>query len=148
MDNFTRTANFLAACDKEKNLANVSAQLGQMLWAFMDLLDKTSVSGPQSEEDIAQIIRLLRRTGGAIKRGQTLAVIQSANRAEALASLCAIDAFGNAVAFLSDMDKPGADDATLAATEAMLVDGKPVLAPGGKITTPDGWMPADMKKFV
>ena len=148
MDNFTRTANFLTACDKEKTLANVSVQIGQMLWAFMDLLEKTSVSGPQSEEDIAQIIRLLRRTGGAIKRGQTLAVIQAADRAEALASLCAIDAFGNAVAFLSEMDKPAADGATLAATEAMLVDGRPVLSPGGKITAPDGWTPADLSKFV
>lgn len=148
MDNFTRTANFLTACDKEKNVANVSVQMGQLLWAFMDLLEKTSVSGPQSEEDIAQIIRFLRRTGGAIKRGQTLAVIQAADRADVLAQLCAIDAFGNAVAFLSDMDKSAADDATLTATEAMLVDGKPVLAPGGKITAPEGWTPADLSKFV
>lgn len=148
MDNFTRTANFLTACDKEKTLANVSVQMGQLLWAFLDLLEKTSVSGPQSEEDIAQIIRFLRRTGGAIKRGQTLAVIQATDRADVLASLCAIDAFGNAVAFLSEMDKPSADSATLDATEAMLVDGKPVLAPGGKITAPEGWTAADLTKYV
>jgi len=148
MSNFSRTAAFLDACDKEKTVANVSVQIGQYMWAFLDFLESVSVSGPQSESDMDMVIKMLRRTGGAIKRGQTLAIVQADNRVAALSALCAVDAFGNAVAHLAEMDKEGADNATLIATEAMLVNGEPVLMPGGKIGTPEGWIPADLSRFA
>jgi hypothetical protein len=36
----------------------------------------------------------------------------------------------------------------IASNEAKLVDGKPVILPGGKIGKPQGWMPPNLKPYV
>lgn len=148
MTNFQRIAAYLDACGKEHTAAEASYQMGDLLWSIVALLEATTVSGPQSEDDIATAIKRLRRTGGAMRRGQTLALIKAENRVAALQAICDIDARCNAVACVSDMDKDAADAATLNAVDAMLVDGAPVLAPGRKIVPPEGWEPADVSRFV
>lgn len=148
MSNFNQVADFMVACDKEKTTANASAQVGELMWSFIELLETVSVSGPQSEADIATAVKLLRRTGGAIKRGQTLAIIQADKREDALRALCSIDMNSNGFAHLASMDKGGADAATIASLQAMLVDGRPKLNSAGKISAPDDWQPASMREFV
>lgn len=148
MTNFERVSAFLVACDKDRTAHNTSYQTGDLLWAMVEFLEAINVSGPQSEDDVATAIRRLRRAGGAMKRGQTLAVIQADKRADALKALCNIDANANGVAYLGLMDKGAADNAVLTAMEAMLVDGVPTLAPGGKVTAPEGWQPASVSEYV
>ena len=55
---------------------------------------------------------------------------------------------GNGVAYLAGFDKRGADQAVLASNDAKLVDGKPVIMPGGKIGKPEGWKAPDLSGFV
>ena len=148
MSNFDQVAAFMSACDKERTAANVSTQAGELLWSFVELLETIAVSGPQSEADMTMIIKLLRRTGGAMKRGQTLTIVQADKREDALRALCAIDVNSNGLAYLASMDKAGADAAAIASLQAMLVDGSPRLNAAGKIVTPEGWEPASMKGFV
>ena len=62
--------------------------------------------------------------------------------------MCDREVTGNGVAFLAGMDKDGADQAVLAANDAKLVDGKPVILPGGKIGKPAGWTPPNLAPFV
>lgn len=148
MTNFQRVSQFLEACDKDRTAANTSMQIGEFLWSVVELLESINVSGPQSEDDVSTAIKRLRRAGGAMKRGQTLAVIQADKRKDALRAMCSADANANGVAYLALMDKDSADQATLDALYAMLVDGAPVLAPGGKIQAPEGWQQADLSRYV
>lgn len=148
MSNFDRVAAFLAACDKDRTAGNASIQLGELVWSIVELLEVVSVSGPQSEDDLATSVRRLRRLGGSLKRGMTLGNIQAEKRADALKGICNIDANGNALAYLALMDKAAADNAVLTAMEAMLVDGAPVLKAGGKLSVPEDWVPADVSGYV
>lgn len=52
------------------------------------------------------------------------------------------------MAYLAGFDKDGADGAVLDANDAKLVDGKPVLLPGGKIGKPEGWKPPGLSVFL
>lgn len=51
-------------------------------------------------------------------------------------------------AYLAGFNKPLADWAVLAANDAKLVDGKPVILEGGKIGKPEGWKPPDLSAYV
>jgi hypothetical protein len=59
-----------------------------------------------------------------------------------------IEVTGNGVAYLAGFDKCEADQAVLASNEAKLIDGKPVILPGGKIGKPEGWKAPDLARFV
>ena len=63
-------------------------------------------------------------------------------------ALCDIEVTANGVAYLAEMDKPGADRAVLDSNDAKLVDGKPVILEGGKIGKPAGWTAPDLRGFV
>lgn len=77
-----------------------------------------------------------------------MARINSSDRIEALDALCDSEVTGNGVAYLAGFDKQGADMAVLASNDAKLIDGKPVILPGGKIGKPDGWKAPDLSGFV
>ncbi|MGL4831112.1 MAG: hypothetical protein ACRCWS_00815, partial [Propionibacteriaceae bacterium] len=74
--------------------------------------------------------------------------INSSDRIEALDALCDSEVTGNGVAYLAGFDKRSADMAVLSSNDAKLVDGKPVILPGGKIGKPDGWKAPDLSGFV
>jgi len=69
-------------------------------------------------------------------------------RADLLDALCDSEVTGNGVAYLADMDKPGADEVVLQSNDDKLVDGKPVILEGGKIGKPEGWKAPDLRQFV
>jgi hypothetical protein len=67
---------------------------------------------------------------------------------DALDALCDTEVTGNGIAYLADFDKNGADKEVLASNESKLVDGKPVLMPGGKIGKGPNYKAPDLSGFV
>lgn len=150
MTNFQRTAAWLHACGKEGTDANVSVQIGCHIEEFIEFLDQLEVWDPHSMtvHRLAVASDLLASVATGLKRGVELVRIPGQNREYALDALCDMEVTGNGVAYLSGFDKEEADLAVLAANEAKLVDGKPVILDGGKIGKPPGWKPADLSRFV
>ena len=83
-----------------------------------------------------------------LKTGGVIAYIPEHLREDCLDALCDAEVTGNGIAYLAQMDKDEADDAVLTSNEAKLVDGKPVILPGGKIGKPEGWKPPNLKTYV
>jgi len=83
-----------------------------------------------------------------LKRGAISGSIPHSKRASALDALCDMEVTGNGVAYLAGFNKRTADGRVLDANDAKLVDGKPVILPGGKIGKPEGWAPADLSDCV
>ena len=149
--NFQLTAEWLQACGKGQTVKNTSVQIGcdfeeqAELLACIDLDDGDMNT---VNDRLRFVVRELNSLGHLIKTGMVTARIPSGRRAEALDALCDREVTGNGIAYLSDMDKDGADQAVLAANAAKLVDGKPVILEGGKIGKPEGWTPANITPFV
>jgi hypothetical protein len=83
-----------------------------------------------------------------LKRGEVIAYIPHHLRVDALDALCDIEVTGNGIAHMSGFDKDMADLRVLDSNDAKLVDGKPVLLDGGKITKPPGWKAPDLTDCV
>jgi len=147
--NFDRTAAWLKACGKEQlNPAHLSTQIGCHLEEFWEFLDCIKLDSEDDEQLLQSIIDDMGRLSNAIKRGLIQARISESMRVHALDALCDSEVTGNGVAYLAGFDKQGADMAVLASNDAKLVDGKPVILPGGKIGKPDGWKAPDLSGFV
>jgi len=146
--NFERTAAWLKACGKQPNAENMSVQVWCMVEEFCELLSclRTDSEGyakllDQTRLDLEWVVSKLKRRDQAIYIPHHL-------RTDALDALCDIEVTANGVAYLAEMDKPGADKAVLASNDAKLVDGKPVILEGGKIGKPAGWTAPDLRGFV
>ena len=150
MTNFQRTAGWLAACGKQPgNEDQFSVQLGVDLEEWVESLACLELDlPPDAMNEASAAIALLSSVADLLKRGVAHARIADGKRVEFLDALCDRDVTGNAVAFLAGFDKDGADQAVLASNDSKLVDGKPILAPGGKILKPEGWTAPDLKNFV
>lgn len=141
--NHNRTAHWLQACGKEaQNLGHLSVQVGVHIEESLEFLEQLN---DLPGEDLAAIERL-KVLAGAFKDGSKLAAFK--NEEKALDALCDADVTGNGVAYLAGWNKPRADSKVLSANEAKLVNGKPVLLPGGKIGKPEGWSAADLSDCV
>lgn len=149
MSNYQRTAAWLHACGKTKSAQNLSVQIGCHIEEFVEFLDQLQVeTHDTTEARLTVVCELLEAVAFAFKRGHVLASIPADHRERALDALCDMEVTGNGVAYLAGFDKEGADQAVLAANEAKLVDGKPVILEGGKIGKPPGWKAADLSPFV
>lgn len=151
--NFYRTAMWLAASGKEPSEANVSIQIGCHIEELVEFLRTLAVQkGGETSDGYTKLIARttddLDWLGSKLKRGELLATIPAARRVEALDALCDCEVTGNGVAYLAGLDKVSADEAVLRSNEAKLVDGRPVVLPGGKIGKPDGWTAPDLSEFV
>lgn len=150
-NNFQRTAAWLHACGK-KHLepSHLSVQIGCHLEEVAEFLDQIEVSDGVGidEANLCVATGLLLRVAENLKRKRTYAHIPDDNRERALDALCDMEVTGNGVAYLAGFNKEEADLAVLAANEAKLVDGKPVILEGGKIGKPPGWRAADLSEFV
>lgn len=148
MSNFQRTADWLAACGKTPGLEAASVQLGCHIEEFCELLATIRTE----KEGYAKLIERCRDDlawlASKAKRGDLTLYVPPHLRADALDALCDAEVTGNGVAYLSGMDKPAADAAVLASNDAKLVDGQPVILPGGKIGKPPGWKAPDLSPFV
>lgn len=150
MTNFQRTASWLHACGKDKDEKNLSVQIGCHLEEFVEFIDQLEIDDPTEilRSRLVVAAELLDAVAFSLKRGSVRGFIPPENRERALDALCDLEVTGNGVAYLAGFDKEEADQAVLAANEAKLVDGRPVLLEGGKIGKPPGWRPADLSRFV
>lgn len=146
--NFERTAAWLKACGKEPSAETISVQIGCMIEEFCELLSCLRTDS----EGYAKLIERTRIDldwfAGKLKRSDQIVYIPHHLRTDALDALCDVEVTANGVAYLSEMDKPGADSAVLDSNDAKLVDGKPVILDGGKIGKPNGWKAPDLSGFV
>lgn len=146
--NFKRTAAWLKACGKEPSAENMSVQVGCMIEEFCELLSclRTDYEGYAKSLDRMRLD--LEWFASKLKRRYQEIYIPHHLRTDALDALCDIEVAANGVAYLAEMDKPGADCAVLDSNDAKLVDGKPVILEGGKIGKPAGWTAPDLRGFV
>lgn len=148
MTNYNRTADWLAACGKQPGPETLSIQIGCDLEETAELLRCLRVSKEGWARLLERLVIDIESLGAELKRGQLMAHFPAHLRADALDALCDREVTGNGVAYLAGFDKPAADAAVLASNDAKLVDGKPVILPGGKIGKPAGWQAPNLKPFV
>lgn len=148
MSNYQRAAAWLKACGKEPSPENLNTQIGAHIEECMEFLRCL-----RSDSD--GYAKLIERTASdldwfatKLKRGEQRVYIPTHLRVHALDALCDMEVTGNGVAYLAGFDKEAADKAVLDSNDAKLVDGKAILAPGGKIMKPEGWTAPDLKNFV
>ena len=146
--NFQRTAAWLHACGKGKTVINLSVQIGCDMEEYAEFLEVIELDSAFDREQLNDLRGDLARIGTLLKRGVIMARINQADRVDALDALCDREVTGNGIAYLADFDKEGADEAVLDSNDAKLVDGKPVILPGGKIGKPEGWEPPNIARFV
>jgi len=148
MTNHQRTARWLAACGKTPSVGDVSTQIGCDLEEFSEYLRCLRVDSDGWQRVLERATVDLQDLATEIKKGKRIAHIPNHLRIDALDALCDREVTGNGVAFLAGMDKDGADKAVLDSNDSKLVDGKPVILPGGKIGKPTGWTPPSLAPFV
>jgi hypothetical protein len=149
MTNFARTAAWLEACGKVPGqAADISVQLGCDAEETAELFNCIRLNHERAQEVLERIAADLEWLGGKLKRGEYIAHIPVHLRDMALDAICDREITGNGIAFLAGMSKDQADQAVLASNDAKLVDGKPVILPGGKIGKPDLWRAPDLSSFV
>lgn len=148
--NFQRTAAWLAACGKHPNQRDLSVQIGCHIEEFVEFLDQLEIEddGSNTVARVTVVSEMLEQTALLLKRRLATARIPPDNRVRALDALCDMEVTGNGVAFLAGFRKDEADQAVLAANDAKLVDGKPVILDGGKIGRPPGWQPPNLRPFA
>lgn len=149
--NFQRTATWLRNCGKESNKLNaeaISVQIGCHIEEVCELLDNLSVSKEGYARLLQRCVIDLNALALKLKTGGVIAYIPEHLREDCLDALCDAEVTGNGIAYLAQMDKDEADNAVLTSNEAKLVDGKPVILPGGKIGKPEGWQPPNLKPYV
>lgn len=144
--NFSRTALWLKACGKEPNPENLSVQIGCHLEEMIEFLNCISVPGGEPAMNYVAII--LSDVANKLKKGEEHGWIPDFRRIAALDALCDCEVTGNGVAYMAGFDKEAADAAVLDSNDAKLVDGKPVILPGGKIGKPAGWVAPRLVGFV
>ena len=148
VSSFDRTANWLKACGKVPGLPALSVQIGCHIEEFIEFLLCIDFDSAEDAENLELSVRKLQRVAAGLKMGIVMANISKIDRIEALDALCDSEVTGNGVAYLAGFYKKEADMAVLASNDAKLVNGKPVILPGGKIGKPSGWQAPDLSGFV
>jgi predicted HAD superfamily Cof-like phosphohydrolase len=146
--NFERTAAWLKACGKVPGPAALSVQIGCHIEEFVEFLMCIDFDSAKDLENLESCVADMLHVAAGLKKGLVMASINPSNRIEAIDALCDSEVTGNGVAYLAGFDKRGADQAVLASNDAKLVNGKPVILPGGKIGKPEGWKAPDLSGFV
>jgi predicted HAD superfamily Cof-like phosphohydrolase len=146
--NFERTAAWLQACGKVPAPAALSVQIGCHIEEFVEFLMCIDFDSAKDLENLESCVADMLHVAAGLKKGLVMASINPSDRIEALDALCDSEVTGNGVAYLAGFDKRGADQAVLASNDAKLVDGKPVILPGGKIGKPEGWKAPNLSGFV
>lgn len=148
MTNCERTTAWLAACGKTPSAKNLSVQIGCDLEETAELLHCLRVSKEGWARLLERVVIDLQSLGTALKKGDLVAHFPQHLREDVLDAICDREVTGNGVAYMAGFDKIGADKAVLDSNDAKLVDGKPVLLPGGKIGKPNGWKAPDLRPFI
>jgi len=147
--NFDRTAAWLKACGKEQlNPAHLSVQIGVHFEEIVELLECIETDCAADNDSLECLADDLHLIASSLKKNITKCFIKTGKEVHMLDAICDTEVTGNGIAYLADFDKNGADGEVLASNDAKLVDGKPVLLPGGKIGKPEGWKAPELEKFV
>lgn len=146
--NFQRTAVWLQACGKVPAPGPLSVQIGCDLEEIAEYLACLSLDSNADQDELNLTSHQLHQLGNALKKGLIQARIRDEDRADALDAICDREVTANGVCYLAGFDKEAADEAVLTSNEAKLVDGKPVILPGGKIGKPEGWRAPNLSGFV
>lgn len=138
--NFRRTADWLRACGKEVgNNDHLATQVGCHLEEICEQLDELIIVGSAADnESLIMASTRIKGLAHRLKQGHTS--IRIKDRVNFLDGLCDGEVTGNGVAYLAGFDKEEADRRVLVTNDAKLVDGRPVIGPGGKIMKPAGWV--------
>ena len=149
MTNFQRNAKWLSACGKQPgDSAALSVQLGCHIEELVEFLSEIGLSCTACKDILGEAISKLKFVSHTIKTGETHADIPVENRENALKELCDFEVTGNGVAFLAGFKKDEADDLVISSNEDKLVDGKPVILPGGKIGKRPGWQKPSLASCI
>lgn len=148
MNNYHRTKRWLMNCGKEPSPENLSVQIGCHIEEMVEFMSTLDLQGLIVAHEIKDALQSLSYLGSLAKSRTKVIGFKDGARADALDALCDAEVTGNGVAYLAGFDKPLADWAVLAANDAKLVDGKPVILEGGKIGKPEGWKPPDLSAYV
>ena len=147
--NFQRNSLWLQACEKRPGDFNaLSVQIGCHIEELAEFLSELMVADSNYDAVLQGAIGYLRTVSTAIKTGTTDALIQDENRENALKELCDCEVTGNGVAFLAGFDKDAADAIVISSNEDKLVDGQPVILPGGKIGKRPGWQKPSLASCI
>lgn len=151
MTNYDRTKAWLSACGKRPSKDSLSVQIGCDIEEATEFLrevdfDADPDTAVRLRRIILRAVEDLEFVALKIKKGEHTAILS--NYEKALDALCDREVTGNGVAYFANFNKNAADQAVLDANDAKLVDGKPVILPGGKIGKPEGWKPADLSGYV
>jgi hypothetical protein len=147
--NFERTAAWLKACGKEQmNPAHMSVQIGVHFEEIVELLECIETDCVEDNHSLECIADDMRLIATSLKKATTQAFIKTGREVDALDALCDTEVTGNGIAYLSGFDKNGADKEVLTSNESKLVNGKPVLMPGGKIGKGPNYKAPELEKFV
>ena len=148
MNNYHRTKRWLMNCGKEPSPENLSVQIGCHIEEMVEFMSTLDLQGLMVAHEIKDALQSLSYLGSLAKSRTKVIGFKDGARTDALDALCDAEVTGNGVAYLAGFDKPLADWAVLAANDAKLVDGKPVILEGGKIGKPEGWKPPDLSAYV
>jgi len=148
MSNYKRTADWLSACGKEPSMENVSVQIGCHIEEFVEFIKSLRIDSEGYAILMQRTASDLEWFANKLKSKDQQVYIPIHMRVDALDALCDMEVTGNGVAYLAGFSKEAADEAVLASNEAKLVDGKPVILPGGKIGKPEGWKAPNLRGFA
>jgi predicted HAD superfamily Cof-like phosphohydrolase len=149
--NFQRTSEWLTACGRPSEPSSVtktSVQIGCQIEEIVEFFSCLRLEKEGYAKMLDRVQEDLTWLGMKFKRGEVIAYIPHHLRVDALDALCDIEVTGNGIAHMSGFDKDMADLRVLDSNDAKLVDGKPVLLDGGKITKPPGWKAPDLTDCV
>ena len=148
MSNYQRTADWLKACGKKPTAENLSVQIGCHIEETLEFLSTLDFATAEDDNAMRVAIAALMPLSRMLKTRTAQARIRVGEREAALDALCDSEVTGNGIAYLAGFNKEAADAAVLDSNDAKLVDGKPVILPGGKIGKPEGWKPPDLSQYV
>lgn len=148
MSNYQRTADWLKACGKKPDIEGLSVQIGCDLEEYCEFMKTLRTDSEGYAKLLQRTIADLEWFATKLKTRDQFVYIPVHLRVDALDAICDREVTGNGVAYMAGFDKMAADDAVLDSNEAKLVDGQPVLLPGGKIGKPEGWKAPDLRPFV
>lgn len=145
--NFQRTADWLAAAGKTPGDKDLGTQMGCHFEEVAELLDELIIVGSSADND-ALMVASTRIKGIAHRLKQGATGIRIRDRVKALDALCDAEVTGNGVAFLAGFRKDEGDFRVLRSNDSKFVDGKALLALGGKIMKGPNYHPPFLDDLV
>lgn len=147
MTNFDRVSAWLQCYGKTPSKSTFSLQVGCMIEEFVEFLGSVKFdNNPEQQAAMESAASTLDAVGNSLKKdGALLTILDPVG---CLDALCDIDVTLQGCSYFAGFDKNGADDEVMTSNESKFENGKPVLAPGGKIMKSASYVPPQLDRFV